>query len=624
MTPGPDRPTLQELTPTADVEPRVGVESQPRGALESYLRAVRAHRLLVAVVVLATLLASIVWLSQRTPEYKATARLLVNPLPQTDELLGLPVIRDSGEPTRTMQTAASVLESPRAAEATASRLGADWTAQQVLTDIDLQPAGESNILAVTARTDTSGKAVDLANTFARSTLATRDAALRQDAAPLIDRLKKTRASLGTSDPSATDIESRIVALEGLAIGGDPSTGLSRLAASASAEGAPGWLIVCLALFAGLVLASVAALLKEALGPATIRSESELEDVHAEPVLARVPSRGRIWPGQEPPSPLATPGEVLTSFRSLELQLDERHSAILFTSPSTRDGTTTCVIDFALELASADREVILLDLDLRKPELARRLGADGKGDLGAVLRPHPALAEALVPVPDRPAIKVLPGIKDPGRATLEKVGERLPELIAQAGTRNAYVLIDTSPLGEFGDALRFAPAVDHILLVARLDHTRVAGVQEVRDLLERAGTPARGYVVVEGASALPRMSWRLPSAVIAPPVRESRERPAHETVARPGASAATRSIGDLVEAGLLPHDAELVASSNGQTHVAYLRGGQVDLNGTRYGSLSAAAASITGKATNGWTFWRTRIANEYVPLADLRKQLPPQG
>jgi Mrp family chromosome partitioning ATPase len=574
----------------------------------------------VAVVVLATLFASIVWLSQRTPEYRATARLLVNPLPQTDELLGLPVIRDSGDPTRTMQTAATLLESPRAARASASRLGAGWTPQQVLGDIDLEPEGESNILAVTARTDNGKTAVDLANTFARATLDQRDAALRRDVAPLIEQLKKTRASLGTGDPSATDIESRIVALEGLAIGGDPSTGLSRVAASASTGGAPGWLIAILALLAGAVLGSVAALLKEMLGPPTIRSEGELEDVHAAPVLARVPARSWVWPGQQPPSPLATPPEVLAGFRSLEFHFAGDHRAILFTSPSTRDGTTTCVIDFALELASAEQEVILFDLDLYKPELAWRLGSAGRSDLGAVLSPSSALEEALVPVPDRPAIKVLPGISDPGRETLEKVSRRLPDLLAQARTRRAYVLIDTSPLGEIGDALRFAPAVDDVVLVARLDHTTVAGVEEVRDLLGRTGEQAAGYVVVGDVRPGVRDRQRRPSPAVRRGGGAGREPP---PVSRPRVSAA-RSISDLVETGLLPPDAELVASSNGQEHVAYLRGGQVDLNGTRYGSLSAAAASITGKPTNGWTFWRTRFDNEYVSLAKLREQLQPRG
>jgi Mrp family chromosome partitioning ATPase/capsular polysaccharide biosynthesis protein len=572
----------------------------------------------VAVVVLATLLASIVWLSQRTPEYKATARLLINPLPQTDEFLGLPVIRDSGDPTRTSQTAATLLESPEAARATANRLGAGWSGQKVLGAVDLQPEGESNILAVTARADSSETAVNLANTFTAETLRARNAAVREEVAPIIARLNQTRARLGPTDPSAAEIGARIVALEELAEVGDPSTELSREAGpSASVEGAPAWLVVILALMAGVVLASVAALLKEMLGPRIVRSERELEDVDQAPVLAHIPERIRSW-GARPQSPLATPPSVLTSFRSLEFQLGGPR-AILFTSPCEGDGTTTCVIDFALELASSGQEVVLLDLDLREPELALRLGAAGEDGLRAVLTPGAPLDGALVTVPSSPEIKVLPGTNDAERATLEDIGRRLPDLIAEARAGGAYVLLDTSALGEIGDALRFVQFVDDVVLVARLDHTTVAGVALARDLLDGVGKPPRGYVLVgdsrgglgerrrRSGSAVPRASGRGSGS----PVAKTAEAPA---------AATTPSLSDLVGAGILPHDAELVAHSNGRDYVARLHGEQIDLNGTRYGSLSAAAASITGRSTNGWTFWHTRFDNQYVRLAELRKRL----
>jgi Mrp family chromosome partitioning ATPase len=577
----------------------------------------------VAVVVWATLLASVAWLLQRTPEYKSTARVLINPLPQTDEFLGLPVIRDSGDPTRNMQTAASLLESPQAAEATARRLGGGRTARSVLDQVDIEPEGQSNILDVTARAGNAKEAVQLANTFAASALEVRDATLRDQATPLIGRLDQVRKQLGTADPSATDIESRIVALAELSVSGDPSTDLSRLAGSASAEGLPAWLIVILAFLAGLVLASVAALLKELLGPRTVRSEAELEEVDTTPILTRVPRAEPTWLGERRPSTLAAPPAALASFRSLEFQLAARegqHRAILFTSPSTRDGTTTCLIDFALELSSAEHKVVLLDLDLVKPELASRLGVRGEKGLWAILKGDSDLTGALVPVPGRPQIKLVPGISDPDRATLESLGRRLPDLIAQARSQASYVLIDTSPVGESGDALRFFPAVDDVVLVARLDHTTVASVETARDLLNRVGKQATGYVVLGGRPGLrkgrrprvPAGAWPSDVGAGEPSVPEAAE--------KPKATTPTRSIGDLVTAGLLAPDAELVARANGQRHVARLRGEEVELNGTRYGSLSAAAASVTGKPTNGWTFWRTRLNRKYVPLSKLRQEL----
>ena len=440
------------------------------------------------MVVLATLLASIVWMTQRTPEYKATAKVLVNPLPQSDEFLGLPVLKDSGDPTRTMQTAAALLESPEAAQTTAEQLGGGWSAQKVLDAVDLEPEGESNILAVTARAEGKEASIDLANTFADATLEERNAALSRAVDPIIARLNQTRARLGTRDPSAADIQNRIVTLESLSAAGDPSTKLSRRAGpSASAAGAPPWLIVFLALLAGVVLGSVAALLMEMLGPQVIRDEADLHEVDPAPVLARVPSRSRRG-GRRRRSALAAPPSALASFRGLEFQLGEGHRAVLFTGAGPGDGTTTCVVDFALELSSAGNRVVLLDLDLRKPELSSRLGVAGD-DADS--------RRALVPVPGMPEIEVLPGLADATRATLETLVQRLPEVIAEARSRDAYVLVDTSPLGDAEDALRFAPAVDDVVLVARLGHTNRADVEIASDLLDRIRKRPTGFIVVGG-------------------------------------------------------------------------------------------------------------------------------
>lgn len=599
-------------------------EPKPDGALDAYLRAIRAHRLLVVAVLLATLLACVAWLAERSPQYKATAELLINPLPQSDDtFLGLPVIEDSGDPTRTMQTAAALLESPGAARATARRLGGGWTEQRVLDHVDVEPEGESNILAVTAKAGSGIDAAHAANAFAVATLRQRDAALRREVLRVIDRLKTTRAGLRRGDPGLPGLDSRIGQLEQVRIGGDPSARLSRGATSwRSAEGVPSWLVVVLALAAGLALGSVAALLSERLSPRTIRAEEELGEVDPAPVLARVPTRSLKRPSERRPSSLAVPLAVLTSFRNLELQLptqEGQRRAVLVTSPSVGDGKTTSVINFAGALASAEHEVILFDLDLRKPDLARRLGVAEHVNLHFALASSAGLGDALAAVPGLPTVSVVPGVADATGPTLERVGQRLPDLIGEARTRASYVLIDTSALGEVGDAVRFISAVDDILFVARLNNTRVADVEVARDLLRRAGKPATGYVLVGGGFA-PRSKWRgEPRAERPQPPTAHAPRPPARDEVRATAAPYT-SVSDLIAAGLLPPEAELVATVNGQLHIAHVRGDQIELNGTRYGSLSAAAASVTGKQTNGWTFWHTRVQGDNVSLAQLRAEL----
>lgn len=92
----------------------------------------------------------------------------------------------------------------------------------------------------------------------------------------------------------------------------------------------------------------------------------------------------------------------------------------------------------------------------------------------------------------------------------------------------------------------------------------------------------------------------------------------------GAASSAVGIADLVAAGLLAADAELRGALHGQEVIARLHDGAIEWNGTTYSSLSAAAVAITGRSTNGWTFWRTAVHGTPVTLAKLRERLREQG
>src|ERR1700704_472582 len=62
-------------------------QERQEGALGPYLRAIRAHRLLVAVITLVAVGAAGAWLAARSPTYQATAEILITPLPQGDPTL---------------------------------------------------------------------------------------------------------------------------------------------------------------------------------------------------------------------------------------------------------------------------------------------------------------------------------------------------------------------------------------------------------------------------------------------------------------------------------------------------------------------------------------------------------
>jgi len=125
---------------------------QREGAHTPFVRAARAHPLVVALVVLAAAATSIALLKARTAEYEATAQILVTPTSNDGVFAGLPVVTNSSaDPARTLQTATTILQSPAAAAAAARTLRGGWTAASVGRAVDVQPQGESDIVAVTGK-----------------------------------------------------------------------------------------------------------------------------------------------------------------------------------------------------------------------------------------------------------------------------------------------------------------------------------------------------------------------------------------------------------------------------------------------------------------------------------------
>src|SRR4051812_7815462 len=179
------RAPVIETTPPAS-------HARPEGALGPYLRAIRAHRVVVPLIVLAALVGAILYLALRSPSYEANADILITPLPQDDQtFIGVQVVRDSpADPTRTVQTAANLIDTPQAAGLAAKRLGDGWTLEKVQSAVDVEPKGGSNILSATATVGTSGaEAAKVANEYARSALDSRADTLKVQIDLALKRLR---------------------------------------------------------------------------------------------------------------------------------------------------------------------------------------------------------------------------------------------------------------------------------------------------------------------------------------------------------------------------------------------------------------------------------------------------
>jgi len=437
-------------------------------------------------------------LSVRSPTYEATAELLVTPLPQADRtFLGIALLRDSPDPTRTMQTAAAVISSPIAAARTAQGLGGNATRRSVENAVVVEPVGESNVIAITAQAESAGRAANLANRYAANALKVTSEVLREQ---VVSAIAQSRAALQRSAVPSPESNMRLSELRAVRDRGDPTLSLSQLARPPTAPtDAPAWLVLALALVAGVTLAAIAAVLTERLDR-RVRDVDELFALAPIAVLARVPAVGRgerNWPA------LDVPPAVRESFRTLQIQIEQRRSdrgqassTIVVTSPSSGDGKTTAAICLALALVAAGHDVILLDCDLRRPDIGSRLRLDASSGLEALLSSDTTLAAKLQSLDKVRTLRVLPAVGGVGDvANMQLLSRRAADILAEASSLADYVIVDTPPLGTVGDALALAPYADELLLVGRTHHSDRRAVESTVALLQRANTPPTGWVVI---------------------------------------------------------------------------------------------------------------------------------
>jgi Mrp family chromosome partitioning ATPase/capsular polysaccharide biosynthesis protein len=461
-------------------------EERHKGALSPYVRAIEAHRLVVVAITLTVCAVAVGWHAQRTPTYEATAKILLTPLPSDDPTFtGVPLVHESNDPTRTVQTAAALLESPQAAQDAARLLGRGYTRDSVTAAVEVRPQGQSNIIAITAGASEPQLAVTLADTYAQAALARRNAAIDRQIAPIVRRL---RASGAEAD------QARARALDGL--GGDPTLSISQPAvAPAGALGQPAWVIALLGLVAGFTLAATAALVMDRFGR-RVSDEQELADVFPLPVLARVPKvRDRLFAGGDL---TAVPSAVREAYRMLQIQveqLESRPRVVMVTSGSGGEGKTSTAIGLALELVATGHRVLLMDLDVRKPDLTRIAGLSRSRDVTALGGEQASVADLVVAaLPEQ--LLVLPGGNgDRPAGGLDVIARSLPAMFAEARAIADYVVVDTAPLGWVSDALRLAPHIDAVLLAVRPGTTERARYERLRDLLTRAGIVPAGVVMV---------------------------------------------------------------------------------------------------------------------------------
>jgi succinoglycan biosynthesis transport protein ExoP len=166
-------------------------------------------------------------------------------------------------------------------------------------------------------------------------------------------------------------------------------------------------------------------------------------------------------------------------------------AIMITSPAPGDGKTMIASNLAQSYALNERQVVLIDCDLRRPKLHEIYQLDSQPGLTNYLTSSATLEEIIRPT-DIPNLKIITaGHKAPSPANLLH-SETFKELLAQLRHRFQHILIDTPPVLGFADARFVSALVDKVLLVTRHNVTPKSAGRLAQQLLNQ--TPILGAVL----------------------------------------------------------------------------------------------------------------------------------
>lgn len=357
--------------------------------------------------------------------------------------------------------------------------------RSLLDQITATPDVESGLVTITASAPSGELAADLANAFGAAVVIqrTNQAVGRLDAT--IGEVTSQLTRLGGEDRDGrSQLSEQLQRLRALRAAQGSNAEIVEAATAPTSASSPKPLLAAAGALAIALLLVLGAVALAARLDRRLRDPNEIADLTDVPILTVVPQSAfsdenrSSFPQEEAFQQLC----ASLTFLSIERPL----SNILVTSPAAGDGTTTVATKLAVALTRAGKDVILVDADVRTPQVAQRLGIDPRDGLGSALVFESAvdslLVELEVDAPEGARLRVLPAGSPPPNPSGLIASARMRILLAQLGAKADIVIIDTSPVLAVGDSMPLLKEVSGIVVVVKINATTRDSVSRLQRLI----------------------------------------------------------------------------------------------------------------------------------------------
>jgi polysaccharide biosynthesis transport protein len=487
--------------------------AQPDSPAVEYLQVLRRRKWIILQLLLLAPLAALLLSLRQSPEYQATAGVLLDLDP--GDSLSQRSAAPAEDPARVVQNHARLAASLQVARRVVSVTRPAFASAGELLDHSTVATNEGlDLLTLSVRHSSRPTAVAVANAYADQFVqylrSTQAEAHRKALTSVQARLAKLRRQ-GLRGPIYKSLRTTEQQLEVLGAIGATNASVIPVAAGAAKVQPRPVRSIALGIGVGLLLGLAAAFLWEAVD-SRIRSEDEVAELLGLPLLGRIreqPRSRRLGVAM-----LTAPNSShAESYRILRVALDSLNRdvgarTLMVTSAIDGEGKSTTAANLAVAHARSGSRVILVDLDLRYPSLDRLFALEGRAGVTDVALGHVPLEAALAEVPLSPSGTNGDGAF-PGSLHVLAAGPVSPELremvlvhsssdlLSALTSRADVVLIDAPPIIPLVDAQALASHVDRLLVVVRWSFARRRTLKELRRTLDVSGAPPVGFVLVAG-------------------------------------------------------------------------------------------------------------------------------
>ena len=191
-------------------------------------------------------------------------------------------------------------------------------------------------------------------------------------------------------------------------------------------------------------------------------------------------------------------QFLEAFRSLYtnihlLSADRSIRSLLVSSAVAGDGKSTVALHLAATAAAVGQRVLLVDADLRCPQLHAKLGLPNVRGLGDAISTDMSLNDAIQRAPNQDNLFVLTAGQIPPDPIKLLSSKKMHYLMEQFQAFFDLVIYDTPPLAGLADTHLIAAHTDATIMVVQIGKTDRSQVRKVLEELKISGASVLGIV-----------------------------------------------------------------------------------------------------------------------------------